>query len=262
MGMQGNLQDMAVADLIQQYCQDRKTAQLKIDHADQQAVIFIKEGNVVHAISGDLSGEEVVFQALMWVEGTFSMDTGIESPDVTITRNWSSLLLEGMRYQDEEILKAKNNKKSIQLEEKRMSEKIADILKEMSGEIVGYIASAVVGMDGLNIADHSATKVDPEIVSAQMTLLLQQVDSTVTKLGAGMVEENLMTTENSYMLMRFLTQRNFFLLVDANRKTGNLGNLRMITKLYANRISEALPNNPKPKSKDEPEIKRSVFSFP
>ena len=71
-----------------------------------------------------------------------------------------------------------------------------------------------------------------------------------------------MTTENSFMLMRFLTQRKFFLLVDADRKTGNLGNLRMITKLYAVRISESLPNNPKPKSKDEPEIKRSVFSFP
>lgn len=176
MGMQGNLQDMAVADLIQQYCQDRKTAQLKIDHADQQAILFIKEGNVVHAVSGDLSGEQVVYQALMWDEGTFTMETGIEPPEVSITRNWSSLLLEGMRYQDEEILKAENNKKNIQLEEKRMSENLADILKEMSGEIVGYVASAVVGMDGLTIADHSATKVDPEIVSAQMTLLLQQVD--------------------------------------------------------------------------------------
>lgn len=76
------------------------------------------------------------------------------------------------------------------------------------------------------------------------------------------MEENLMTTENSFMLMRFLPQRKFYLLVDADRKTGNLGNLRMITKIYANRIAEALPNNPKPKSKNDPEIKKSVFSFP
>ena len=64
MGMNGNLRDMAIADLIQHTCQDRKTAQLQIQHSGQQALLYFKDGNVVHAVLGDQEGEEVVYQIL------------------------------------------------------------------------------------------------------------------------------------------------------------------------------------------------------
>lgn len=284
--MQGNLQDMAVADLIQQYCQDQKTARLTIEHEDGQGLLFFREGGVVHAACPGLSGEQAVYEMLMWEQGTFTMETGVEAPDATITRTWSGLLMEGMRYQDEARLKAEQEEarrkaeeeearlkaeqaEKVQTkEEKDMAENLGDILKELAGEVSGYISSAVVGVDGLNIADHTAAKIDLEITSAQVALFLQQVDLTVTKLDAGMVEENLLTGQHAFLMMRFLPQRKYFLLVQADRKTGNLGNLRMLTKVYANRISESMPNNPKPKSKGSggnngpTEVIRSVFSFP
>lgn len=262
MGIQGNLQDMAVADLIQQYCQDQKTARLTIEHDGQQALLYIHSGNVVHAEYRETKGEQAVYEMLMWEQGDFTMESGVEAPETTITRSWSGLLMEGMRYQDEEKLKVEASK-TVQTEEKQMSENLGDILKELSGEVTGYISSAVVGADGLNIADHTAAKIDLEISSAQLALFLQQVDSTVSKLDAGLVEEDLLTSQHAYVLMRFLLQRNYFLVVQADRKTGNLGNLRMITKIYATRISEAMPNNPKPKSKGSPpEVIKSIFSFP
>jgi predicted regulator of Ras-like GTPase activity (Roadblock/LC7/MglB family) len=288
MGMQGNLQDMAVADLIQQYCQDQKTARLTIEHDGGEGVLFFRDGGVIHATCLNTAGEQAVFEMLMWEQGAFTMETGMDAPEVTITRTWSGLLMEGMRYQDEARLKAEQEEARLKAEqeearlkaeqaekvqtkeEKQMAENLGDILKELAGEVSGYISSAVVGVDGLNIADHTAAKIDLEITSAQVALFLQQVDLTVTKLDAGLVEENLLTAQHALLLMRFLPQRKYFLLVQADRKTGNLGNLRMITKVYATRIAESMPNNPKPKSKGSSgnnssgpaDMIKNVFSFP
>ena len=119
--------------------------------------------------------------------------------------------------------------------------KIDDLLKEMGGEVTGYVASAVAGMDGINLAQHTRAKVDQEAISAQMTMLLKLIDSSITKLGAGVVEDNLVTTERTYVLMRFLPGKEHFLAVASDRKGGNLGNLRLVSKMYAERIAKAMP---------------------
>jgi predicted regulator of Ras-like GTPase activity (Roadblock/LC7/MglB family) len=243
MGMHGNLHDMTIADLIQHNCQDRKTAQLFIKNVNQQASLFFKDGNVVHAVSGDQEGEEVVYQILGWEEGIFSLETGVEPPAVTITRSWSGLLLEGAKRLDEKTFEKDlfETDQTIQPEVKKMA-KLDDILREMGGEITGYMASAVVGMDGINVAQHARAKVDPELISAQMTMLLKLVDTSVTKLGAGVVEDNLTTSVGSYTMMRFLPGKQYYLGVAADRKSGNLGNMRLVSKMYAERLAKAMPH--------------------
>ncbi len=244
MSMRGNLHDMSVADLIQVNCQDRKTALLTIQSAGRQADIYFKDGNVVHAIMENQEGEEVVYQILSWEEGIFNLQTGIEPPSTTIDRNWSGLLMEGARRLDEGILENDvfNIEQTFQPEVNQMAQKLDDILKEMGGEITGYVASAIVGMDGINVAQHSRTKMDPEVISAQMTLLLKLVDTSVTKLGAGVIEDNLTTTANAYLMMRFLPDKQYYLGLAVDRKAGNLGNMRLISKMYADRLAKAMPH--------------------
>ena len=111
----------------------------------------------------------------------------------------------------------------------------------MSGEVPGYIASAVVGMDGLSIAQHTSAKVDPEAISAQMTLLFKLVDTSVTKLGAGVMEDDLLTTESAYLLMRYLPDKKHFIGMAVDRKSGNLGNMRLISRMFADRIDKSMP---------------------
>ena len=95
MAMQGDLNDMAVADLIQHNCQDQKTAGLIIKHNNQKATLFFHAGNVQHATLGKLEGEEVIYEVLSWQEGTFILEIGQKPPIVTISRSWSGLLLKG-----------------------------------------------------------------------------------------------------------------------------------------------------------------------
>jgi Uncharacterized distant relative of homeotic protein bithoraxoid len=243
MGMQGNLLDMAIADLIQHNCQDRKTAQLKIEHSGKKALLYFMDGNVVHAVLGNQTGEEVVFQILDWQDGKFDLTSGIKPPKTTITRTWSGLLLEGARRLDEGHHEADSlqSEQEILPEVKSMA-KLDDIINEMSGEITGYIACALVGIDGMNIASHTSNKTaDPDSIGAQMTMLIKLVDTSVEKLGAGVIEDNLTTTENAYILMRFLPGKQYYLGIVANRKTGTLGNMRLISKIYAERLSKAIP---------------------
>lgn len=244
MGLTGNLSDMAVADLIQLNCLDQKTTRLKIEHDDQLAEVYFANGETVHAALGDLKGEEVVYKILAWNDGTFSHENDVKSSTSSIQRSWSSLLLEGARRLDEQDNSPiqTNNQQIEQPEESKMAQKFDEILAELAGEITGYNASALVGIDGINVASNFKGKLDPDVVSAHMTMLLKLVDGSTEKLGAGNLEDNLTTTEKAYILMRFLPGKQYYLSINADRKTGNLGNMRLISKMYTDRLAKAMPH--------------------
>ncbi len=248
--MQGNLKDMALADLIQHLCQARRTARLTLRRQDEEAILFFKDGILPHAVMGQLQGEEAVFKALGWEDGVFQLDANIEAPAATITRNWAALLVEGARLLDETHPAAppkettNNSVSNTKLEENQMTQRLDDVLKEMVGQIDGGMAAVVAGMDGLPIAQYVAVKkgVNPARNVPQMTMLLKLIDSTVTKLGAGTIENELLVTERAYMMVRFLEgNRAYFMGIIANRSVAKLGNIRLITKIYAKHIAEAMP---------------------
>jgi predicted regulator of Ras-like GTPase activity (Roadblock/LC7/MglB family) len=243
MGLQGNLHDMAIADLIQHTCQDKKTAQITIEHDNRNSIIFFKDGKIVHAESGAEQGEEVIFHVLGYEEGAFNIELGVEAPSQTVTHGWTSLLIEGARRIDESKISPELVEKPDifeQTEGSRMGQKLEDILKDLSSEVSGYIASCVVGMDGMSAAFNANAKIDPDLVSAQMALLIKLVDTSIIKAGAGVVEDNLTTTANAYILMRHLPGKEYFLTILADRRQGSLGNMRMISKLYSDKISKLL----------------------
>jgi len=152
MALQGNLGDMAAADLIQQYGQSRQTAVLHIQHDQQEATLYIHEGTVAHAVMDDQQGEEVVYQVLTWNEGAFSLEMGDLPPETTITRSWSGLLLEGARRLDESEQRLAQTEQEPEIKKmatKRKSDRIADVLSELLQESADIEGAAVIGIDGL-----------------------------------------------------------------------------------------------------------------
>jgi len=248
MAVQGYLSEMGLPTLMQLTCQGGTRARLILHRDDQEAVLYFDQGTIVHATSANLEGKEVVYQVLSWEEGEFSLEMGIPPPAHTIEMPWSALLIEGLQRQDEkrwETLEAKQIKETIDIdqieEEYDMPENMNDILKEMGGQVPGFIATAVVGMDGLGIAEYAAGPVNVESINAQMTLLYKLVDGAVTKLKAGVIEDYLLTTEKTYLLLRSLSDRNYYLSITADRQSGNVGNMRLNSRLYAERLSKAMP---------------------
>jgi hypothetical protein len=104
MAFTGQLNDLALSELIEFFCNQRKTGRLKVDYALAPGVFFIKEGDLVDAKVGALNGTEAVFFALTLPSASFDFSAGMQSSRRTITDSWASVVLEGLRRIDEGIM--------------------------------------------------------------------------------------------------------------------------------------------------------------
>lgn len=71
MPLQGDLQEMSLANLIQVNCQEMRSARLVLTRVDQSGEIYFSDGQVVHATLGELYGTVAVYAMLQWDTGTF-----------------------------------------------------------------------------------------------------------------------------------------------------------------------------------------------
>jgi len=98
---QGSIQDMAVVDLLQTFEVSRKSGIVRVHNNSHDAKIIFREGKVIDAELGALRGEEAVYRALIWSDGSFEVEfTAVRGDDV-IDTSTQGLLMEGMRRVDE-----------------------------------------------------------------------------------------------------------------------------------------------------------------
>jgi len=99
-GFSGNLADMGVVDLVQTFEVGRKTGMVRIE-GEHSGAIYFRDGRVVDAELGKLSGENAFYRVLNTFEGKFDVRfEPVERPD-RIEVSTQGLLLEGMRRLDE-----------------------------------------------------------------------------------------------------------------------------------------------------------------
>jgi hypothetical protein len=97
----GDLKDMSLASLVQTLClEQRKTMLVLKRRRMEEGIILFDGGEIVHAATGSLSGEEAVYQLLGWTDGTFRQSDHVTVPRRTIAMPWKHLLLEGMKRID------------------------------------------------------------------------------------------------------------------------------------------------------------------
>jgi hypothetical protein len=101
MALTGQLSDMSLAELIEFFCNQRKTGRLKVDYHRGHGVFFIKDGELVDAKVGALSGAEAVYFALTLPNAAFEFSSDIEPPRRSIKDSWTQVVLEGLRRLDE-----------------------------------------------------------------------------------------------------------------------------------------------------------------
>ena len=88
---------------MQTLSHSRKTARIEVRRGDgEQAVVFTDAGRMVHAIAGDLLGEEAVYRIISWEDdGGFVVHPEAEAPAPTIHVATDAVLMEGCRRLDE-----------------------------------------------------------------------------------------------------------------------------------------------------------------
>jgi len=106
-GFAGEILNLQLVDILQMGCLGKFTMALVVTQGEQEGVIYIDNGEIVHAEVDGMEGEEAFFAILDWEEGRFISHSGVLPPKKTITVPWERLLLEGVRRKDEEVQKAR-----------------------------------------------------------------------------------------------------------------------------------------------------------
>jgi len=107
--LRGSLAQMNVLDLLQSLDMGRKTCALTLTNNGDKCSMYFTDGQINHAIYGELKGDEAVYKVLTWGAGTFEIDFSRSSSEQTVTQSTQGLLLEGLRLLDESNRDAEPN---------------------------------------------------------------------------------------------------------------------------------------------------------
>ncbi len=141
-GFTGTLRGIELADMIQLHCLSCNTAALKVDCDGETGMIFFDNGEIVHAMLGELSGEEAFFRIMSFPGGSIESRKNVKSPARTITASHVALILEASRRMDE-------------MKSREETEPGAAVFRELA-KVDGYRGGAIMGPDSGMTTDGNA----------------------------------------------------------------------------------------------------------
>jgi len=103
MALTGHLSDLSLSELIEFFCNQRKSGRLKVLYPQGAGYFYLQAGSVVDARIGVLHGIEAVYYALTLPNAEFEFSVDAEAANRTINQPWTQVVLEGLRRLDENI---------------------------------------------------------------------------------------------------------------------------------------------------------------
>jgi hypothetical protein len=198
MALTGHLSDLSLSELIEFFCNQRKTGQLKVLYPQGPGYFYLQTGSVIDARIGVLRGIDAVYYALTLPNAKFEFGGESEPPERTINQPWTQVVLEGLRRLDEGIVptnayppdyheegEAAEGSQEVPLPELE-SLRVPAFLSFMSTEsiskrkfaIAGAVAFAViasVAAIGVPAGWYRSAKASPAVVSQPSTAAVMEV---------------------------------------------------------------------------------------
>src|SRR5688500_3591942 len=103
MALTGHLSDLSLSELIEFFCNQRKSGRLKVLYPQGAGYFYLQAGSVVDARIGVLHGIDAVYYALTLPNAQFEFKADVEAKSRTINQPWTQVVLEGLRRLDENI---------------------------------------------------------------------------------------------------------------------------------------------------------------
>lgn len=103
MALTGHLSDLSLSELIEFFCNQRKSGRLKVLYPKGAGYFYLQAGSVVDAHIGMLHGIDAVYYALTLPNAEFEFSADVEAKSRTINQPWTQVVLEGLRRLDENI---------------------------------------------------------------------------------------------------------------------------------------------------------------
>src|SRR5258705_12500252 len=198
MALTGHLSDLYLSELIEFFCNQRKTGQLKVLYPQGPGYFYLQTGSVIDARIGVLRGIDAVYYALTLPNAKFEFGGESEPAERTINQPWTQVVLEGLRRLDEgiipanaypadyheEVEPAEENQAQVpstELESLRVPSFLSFMSTESVGKrkfaIAGAVAFAViasVAAIGVPAGWYTRTKASPAVVSQPSTAAVME----------------------------------------------------------------------------------------
>lgn len=173
MSLQGSLSELPLPDVIQLVSVSGKTGAFEIQGELGSGRIYLRDGQIVDAMVGNLHGDSAVYEMAIWTEGTFTFKPGEESGKVTIHMSNASLMMESARRLDEWRV---------------LSRKIPSL------DLVPYFSSRDKGADQVTLSPQEwilVTRIDGQCSIEEIARELKWAPFDVSKLLFGMITTGL-----------------------------------------------------------------------
>ena len=171
MALSGQLSDLSLAELIEFFCNQRKTGRLKIAYQRAPGYFYFERGELVDAKIGALTGVEAVYYALTLENASFKFSASFEATRRTIHQPWTHVALEGLRRLDEGVTPKEAFPEGVTLvndEEPDEAEEHASMGKAASSERVESEQASPLSLtvENSNESGRSRTMVYAAIITA------------------------------------------------------------------------------------------------
>jgi predicted regulator of Ras-like GTPase activity (Roadblock/LC7/MglB family) len=101
-GFQGAVAGLSLTDVIQLKGHNKYTGCITVIYGNSEGVIYFADGEIIHAVQGNDTGEEAIYQIIKWPGGSFNIHPEMTSNVCTIHYRTDFLLMEALRRLDEE----------------------------------------------------------------------------------------------------------------------------------------------------------------
>lgn len=101
-GLSGRIENVEIYQLMQMVCMSGKDVRIVVRSEGREGEVIVVSGNVVHAETGSVKGEEAFYNIVSWSHPVCELEpcSGVIYQK-TIHKDWQYILLEAARIQDE-----------------------------------------------------------------------------------------------------------------------------------------------------------------
>jgi two-component system, chemotaxis family, protein-glutamate methylesterase/glutaminase len=142
-GFAGTLRNIQLTDIIQMCCLAGASICVRVRQDREIGVLYVKDGDVVHAEYGDITGVQAFFTILGWSSGRFETDEAPAAVPTTIKEPYQFLLMEAARRADEQAEKHQE----AEPEEEPVREQALRVLIVDDSAIMSKIVSSMLMAD-------------------------------------------------------------------------------------------------------------------
>jgi uncharacterized protein DUF4388 len=218
---EGEIAGLGLADVIQLDVVNQFSGCIDVQYEDLRGLLFLKDGEVVHAEQGRFAGEEAFYEILSWPGGHFGHKQNVATTRSTIAKSCHFLILEAHRLMDERRAARERAARSAPppppaAPAAARPGSVAAILAELRS-IPGILYAVIQGKDGGRVGDDSY---EAEVLSGQALYVALVGRQLGEKLQAGEILSAVVHGAARHALLFVAKAHLIIALVDASAQVG------------------------------------------